>query len=199
MTRRERQAETRKQVIAAARALFLEAGFHGTTLSAVVAAAGFTKGAVYSNFSSKAELAMAVIQEVEQENVGRLIEVIGGIQDAEQRGEAIKAWGESVLDGMDLIRLRAEINFASLDDPVLAEVIRTKSRNLRAMIAALLRETGDEEAFLLPADQLADVLLALSNGVGMQRLIDPAFDLQVFVDPALLLTGDVPARERGPW
>ncbi len=71
-TRRERQAQTRLQVIEAARRIFLSRGYHGTTLSAVVEAAGFTKGAVYSNFASKAELALAVVEEIEREQVDTL-------------------------------------------------------------------------------------------------------------------------------
>lgn len=190
-TRRERQAETRQQVIAAGRKLFLGGGYHRTTLAAVVEAAGFTKGAVYSNFSNKAELAFAVVEEIERENVARLAEAYAGVDGPAARGAVLKAWGETLLDDVDLIRLRAELNFEALDDPKLAGVLRQKSRNTRATVAALLRETADTEALLLEVDALADVLVALANGVGMLRLLDPEFDLQRFVDAEQLLTGAV--------
>jgi AcrR family transcriptional regulator len=52
---RKRQ-RTRAALIEAALAIAAEQGFEAVTLNAVAARAGMTKGAVYSNFSSKAQL-----------------------------------------------------------------------------------------------------------------------------------------------
>jgi AcrR family transcriptional regulator len=61
-TRAERQARTRTELIGAAEHLFSANGFHPTSLDAVADAAGYTKGAVYSNFSSKEDLFFAVYE-----------------------------------------------------------------------------------------------------------------------------------------
>jgi AcrR family transcriptional regulator len=61
-TRAERQARTRTGLIDAAERLFTAQGFHTTSLDAVASEAGFTKGAVYSNFSSKEDLFFAVYE-----------------------------------------------------------------------------------------------------------------------------------------
>ena len=53
MTRAERQQRTREDLVDAAERLFSGQGFHATSLDAVAAEAGYTKGAVYSNFESK--------------------------------------------------------------------------------------------------------------------------------------------------
>jgi AcrR family transcriptional regulator len=188
-TRRERQAETRQQVITAARELFLTRGYHRTTLSAVVEAAGFTKGAVYSNFTSKAELALAVVEEIERENVEQLAEAFQGATDPAERAQLLTTWGETILDDTAALRLRAELNFAALDDPTLGETVRHKSRNVRASVAAMLRGLEHSDGFLLDVPVLADTLTALANGVGMQKLVDPEFDLQAFVNAAGVLTG----------
>ena len=56
LTREDRRAQTRERLLDAAADVFNRLGYHGASLEAVADAAGFTKGAVYSNFASKAEL-----------------------------------------------------------------------------------------------------------------------------------------------
>ena len=64
LTRAERREQTRDDLIAAADRLFVEGGFHATSLDQIAAAAGYTKGAVYSNFASKEDLFLAVYEHV---------------------------------------------------------------------------------------------------------------------------------------
>jgi len=61
-TRADRRSETRAQLIAVAERRFTADGYHATSLDAVADEAGFTKGAVYSNFSSKEDLFFAVYE-----------------------------------------------------------------------------------------------------------------------------------------
>ena len=61
-TRADRRSETRAQLIAVAERRFTADGYHATSLDAVADDAGFTKGAVYSNFSSKEDLFFAVYE-----------------------------------------------------------------------------------------------------------------------------------------
>src|SRR5438105_2842106 len=56
LTRQEQQERTRVALLDASIALFIERGIEATTIEDVVAAAGFTRGAFYSNFESKEEL-----------------------------------------------------------------------------------------------------------------------------------------------
>jgi AcrR family transcriptional regulator len=62
MTREERRERTRENLVEAAGRLFTANGFHATTVDAIAAAAGYTKGAVYSNFASKEDLFFAVYE-----------------------------------------------------------------------------------------------------------------------------------------
>ena len=59
-TQRERSEATTGEVLAAARELFAEEGYAGTSLDAIAAAAGLTKGAVYHHFANKREVFRAV-------------------------------------------------------------------------------------------------------------------------------------------
>src|SRR5919204_3512035 len=56
LTPERRRAMTRQHLLEAAAIVFARKGFHESTLDEVAATAGFSKGAVYSNFKSKDDL-----------------------------------------------------------------------------------------------------------------------------------------------
>ena len=63
ISREHSKARTRAELIAAARRVFLRRGFHAATLDEIAEEAGYTKGAVYSNFSGKDDLFLALLAE----------------------------------------------------------------------------------------------------------------------------------------
>ena len=69
LTRAERQQQTRAELLAAAQRVFLRDGFHGASMSEIAEDAGYTFGAVYSNFQNKDDLFLAVIDAEEQRRV----------------------------------------------------------------------------------------------------------------------------------
>ena len=62
LNRQERKSQTRERLIDAAAQVFARQGFEAASLDEVAAAAGYTKGAVYSNFASKTDLFIALIE-----------------------------------------------------------------------------------------------------------------------------------------
>jgi AcrR family transcriptional regulator len=63
VTRQERAERTRTTILDAAAEVIEERGFAGASLSDILAKAGVTKGALYFHFSSKEELAQALVGE----------------------------------------------------------------------------------------------------------------------------------------
>jgi AcrR family transcriptional regulator len=63
LPRQDRAERTRNAILDAAAAVFDERGFNGASLSDILAKAGVTKGALYFHFSSKEELARAIVEE----------------------------------------------------------------------------------------------------------------------------------------
>ena len=61
LTRAEQQEQTRIHVVEAAAHVFARRGFAASSLEQIAADAGYTKGAVYSNFASKDDLFLAVL------------------------------------------------------------------------------------------------------------------------------------------
>lgn len=72
LSRAETRQRTRADVLAAAERLFVQRGFHSTSLDQVAGEAGYTKGAVYSNFASKEELFLAVYEQRSAQGVAKL-------------------------------------------------------------------------------------------------------------------------------
>lgn len=61
-TTTEKGEETRERILRAARDLFVERGYEGTSMAQILSAAGITKGGFYFHFPSKAALAAAVME-----------------------------------------------------------------------------------------------------------------------------------------
>ena len=76
LTREEKKARTRAQLIDAAAAVFARRGYVAASLDEVAEEAGLTKGAVYSNFDRKEDLFQAVIEERLNEPMKDIAEVI---------------------------------------------------------------------------------------------------------------------------
>jgi AcrR family transcriptional regulator len=75
-TQAERSAATRGALVAAARRLFAERGYAAVGTPEVAAAAGVTRGALYHQFAGKADLFLAVYEQVEQEVTARIGELM---------------------------------------------------------------------------------------------------------------------------
>lgn len=103
LTRLQQQEQTRERIVEAADALFVERGFHASSVGDIAAAAGFTKGAVYSNFAAKEDVFFAVYERRAQRGVAEieralaerpLPEALDGIARAaaRRRGTAEDGW-----------------------------------------------------------------------------------------------------------
>src|SRR4051812_22581139 len=82
LTRAEQQARTRSTLLEAAERVIVERGYQGASVEAITAAAGYTRGAFYSNFASKEELFAELLQERTYE---RYRDMAARAADREQR------------------------------------------------------------------------------------------------------------------
>lgn len=183
-SRAERQAETREKLIAVARDMFVADGYAATSLDKVADAAGFSKGAVYSNFSGKEELCMEVMDLIHAELLRGVVEAFTADADFDGRIDAFSAWARTELGNPQMTALEAEFSAVARQSEYVAEQLRNRHRAIRAEISRLLRnvveEAGYEVAF--DTDKAAVALLSLGIGAGAMRSLDARLDMDVVGD-----------------
>ncbi len=171
LRRDESQERTRRLLLAAARDLFERNGFRGTSLADVAAAAGFSKGAVYSNFASKEHLFLATIEDEYGSQLLALHERLAVVGTVAGRLTVLGDWFAANITGHPL-RARAIAEFALATDanPEVRERLAGLRRRLAAMVERLLDEQQRELGitFQLPPAELAQVVLALVDGLMVQ-------------------------------
>ena len=62
LTREQSKANTRERLLDAARTVFARGGYHGATVEQIASEAGFSTGALYSNFDGKEDLFLALME-----------------------------------------------------------------------------------------------------------------------------------------
>lgn len=168
LTRAERSAQTRAELLAAAQRRFFEAGYHATTLDDVADAAGYTKGAVYSTFGSKAGLFLALFDDIVDQRLAATRAIIDtGDSGSEASLQALAAQPVEERNARFLL-LSIEFWVHAAREPALLDAFSERYRRLRASLAELAPPDGP-----LDPQRWALVTLALSNGFALERLIDP--------------------------
>lgn len=167
------RSEVRRQVLDAALAVFAQQGFDGASMDDVASAAGFTKGALYSNFAGKDELFRALMDQ----QITRRIELIGDLLDpnATDPADIGRALTEAALSDRDWQLLFLEYWARAVRDPAVRTRFLADRRELRQRVTDVAERILDatNRTSNVPADQLTIVLLALSNGLAIEGLIDP--------------------------
>jgi AcrR family transcriptional regulator len=184
MTRAESQAQTRAQLLATARELFFGDGYHPTSLEKVADAAGYSKGAVYSNFRNKDELCAAVLDEIRAE---RLTEVVSLFAQP-NRFEAVRDWAERVIGDPGWTPLEAEFAMHARQNDELRSDIAGRLDGILEMLAGSL-ESADDLDLKMPGREAATVMLALGIGLGLMRSIDADIPVNGLITALRLVAG----------
>lgn len=172
MTRAERKAQTRDDLLAAAEELFLDQGFHRTSLDQVAAAAGYTKGAVYSNFASKEDLFLGIYErrvELSRESAAAVLEAGGedGAVELAQRNLTTPDRGWMAV----FFEFWAHV----LRSPQARDRFLALHRRAQEPLVAHARDrlaAGGE----IDADGWTLATVAMVNGLQLEQLTDPGLD-----------------------
>lgn len=191
LSRTQRQAQTRERLIEVARELFLRDGYAATSLDKVAVEAGFSKGAVYSNFEGKEELCMAVLDGIHAEQTEGVIEAFSGSGNLEDKFEAFSAWAQTGLGNPRWTALEVEFAAVARHSPYVARALAERHRSITAAIAQLIRSVSDMQGVTLKQspEDAAVVLLSTGIGLGALRSLDPNLDVNVFTDAMRALLG----------
>lgn len=173
--RRQPRAQTREELLDAAARVFARRGFHGASVEAVCEEAGFSTGAVYSNFDSKEELFLSLYEERIQRRRRELraaVEGSGG--GAAGLASATANVGEVFRQERDWFLLYFEFSLHAARNPGFArrfEALREEGlTELANGLAQGLKHAGIESS--IDPRELAQAIRALSYGLALDRLVD---------------------------
>jgi AcrR family transcriptional regulator len=168
--------DTREKLFEAAARVFEEQGIGGASIEAIAAAAGFTRGAFYSNFKSKDELIIAMLEDHVEQSIGRIRDLLERHKNLADFIEALKTMGRSQQDPLGrspLLHMEMILFVARAEKrrPELAKRLRARRKLVADIIETTAKNSG-RTTILNPAWAGA-LVLALEDGFRLHRLIDP--------------------------
>jgi AcrR family transcriptional regulator len=176
LTREQSKALTRERLLAAARAVFARRGFHAASVEEIAAEGGYSTGALYSNFSGKEDLFLAVMDREIDEHAREIEEAVRERTSVAERAQGgAERWMAMIEREPDVLLLFMEFwAYAARDEGVRRHVADSFAR-ARATLTRLVADGArDFELELeLPAEQLAIVIDALADGIARQKMADP--------------------------
>ncbi|MCP9620785.1 TetR/AcrR family transcriptional regulator [Nocardia otitidiscaviarum] len=184
LTRSESQARTRADLLATARDLFLTDGYAKTSLERVADEAGYSKGAVYSNFRTKSQLCLEVLELIHETKFGEVSALLAAHEAFDERMAAFQDWAERTLGDIGWTMLEFEFAIVARDDPALQAALVSNLSLIRGTVAAQLQRLAGSLGIALPMppEDAATAVLSLGLGLGIQRAIDPSLSARLITD-----------------
>jgi AcrR family transcriptional regulator len=175
LTREARKRATREQLLDAARVVFARAGYHGASVEEIASQAGYSTGALYSNFEGKEDLFLALLERVLDDQIATLQEVAhrGSIADRARGGAA--SFMAFVEREPQMVMLFMEFWAYAVRDPRVRPKVAARFAEVRRALTQLIVDGARdfELELVLPAAQLAIAIDALADGIARQKLADP--------------------------
>jgi AcrR family transcriptional regulator len=175
MPRAVAESTPRQAVVDAAAKVFLRDGFQRASVRRIASEAGMTTGAVYSSFEGKADLFLAVLEEKLDPRLAEMFEAARKAP-AGRAGSRVGAEFSAYLkQRRRWLILLIEFWAQAAADPKSRRMFERRHQGLRTAVAATLEERATRLGIppALPAEELATVLIALTNGFAVERLADP--------------------------
>lgn len=180
LTRAQTKARTRARLLEAAAQVLARKGFAGASVDEIAESAGYTTGALYSNFGGKDELFLELLAERTGFRQAEAATIVSGSdEDLEQVRAGLDKLLVDVADkDPDLALLQAELWLYAIRRPGLLERLAAQFRASRDSLSEVLserernRQRGEQPADL-PSEEVATVILALFQGLVQLRRTDP--------------------------
>ncbi len=177
LTREQSKANTRERLLAAARTAFAESGFHGASVEEIATRAGFSTGALYSNFDGKEDLFLVLMEREIEEHSREIAEAVAKRPSVSERATGgARRWMTMIEREPELLLLFMEFWAYGVREPAVRPKVAERFAQVRRLLTRLI-EDGAREFELelaLPAEQLAIAVDALADGIARQKLADPS-------------------------
>src|SRR5262245_37129162 len=170
--------DRRERIIEAAYRVLSEQGYRAASIKAIARAAGVAPGLIHYYFASKEELLVEVLRAVSQRYTREIGALMAAVPADQLAGAGMGDVLRRVRQQPNDYRLRYELFALGLRDEALRRGARDLLEGGRSGIARIAASLGDAEV----ARPLASILLACFDGLALQSLVDPEFDLEEALD-----------------
>ena len=202
-SRREPKEQTETRLLEAAGRVFSKRGYRAASLVEIARAAGYTTGAVYSNFSGKQDLFLAVAARQAASRSADVATVRERLDGEAKLEDAFRAWFSAFIEANpDWAVLLYEFWSTAIRDRRLRRRFRDIRGVARESIAEALREAEREGRLRRghTSERLAALLLATISGIAFEHAADPEavpVEAAGFAVAAIVRAAVEPRREAG--
>lgn len=191
MTRAERKAETRRHILAAAQEHFLKEGYVRASLDEIATTAGYSKGAVYSNFASKEDLFIEVFDQHFLESSVVMFEGMRALPTLAEKIAHVEAWMQSEWVNSTWALADLEFHVVASHNPEVAARLETRRQEL---LEALTEELDRQSPALglvlpMPSRQVAEAIIMLTDGAAARATVSGVFPIEATRAGLLALLG----------
>ena len=176
MSRDESKRKTRDELLTAGAGVFGRRGYHGASLAQIAAEAGYTVGAVYSNFGGKEDLLLAIVERESLRVTERILEATASARSASEKlRRGAKEWIAFVDREPELYAVFMEFWAVALRSSQLRDRNVELWGSVRTALGNLIQEYAESvgKRLRLPPDHIGAAVMALGDGLAMQRLEAP--------------------------
>ncbi|MDH6283708.1 AcrR family transcriptional regulator [Prescottella agglutinans] len=163
----------RARILEAAAEEFAERGFAGARLAEIARRAGFTKGAVYSNFESKQDLFAELFAQRSLDLAGRVLAEVAGLDLADAVGKGGAAVASALIADSEWSLLVLEFGVQAVRDPGIKQSYIRERRYLRSKLVELIADRAREWGVDIDVRTTALSLTALISGLVLEHTVDP--------------------------
>lgn len=169
------QGSSREQILAAAARVFAQRGYRDASIAEIANEAGFSKGALYWNFESKAELFFALLDQVEDRLRILLTLIASAPIDRDVTAEFSRRLSTLLEQNRDMVLLFHEYTALAVRDSALAERYAKRSAIFRQEVARAIeaRFKALDVPLSMPAENLATVVMSLVVGLSVEQVTEP--------------------------
>jgi AcrR family transcriptional regulator len=176
LTREQSRANTRERLLAAARTVFAASGFHGASVEEIASLAGFSTGALYSNFDGKEDLFLVLMEREIDEHAREIAEAVRERDSVADRATGgARRWMAMIEREPELLLLFMEFWAYGVRDAAVRPKVAARFAQVRELLTRLIADGAREFDLELeiPAEHLAVAVDALADGIARQKLADP--------------------------
>jgi AcrR family transcriptional regulator len=190
LTPERRRQQTRNHLLAAAAQVFSERGFHGASLDQVAAVAGFSKGAVYSNFESKEDLFLALFKAISEKEIEALHATVQGSEvppEARLSDFIALIREDAARAGETFGLLYQEFWLYAVRNPKAREqLIRLDDENVRAVAKVIESDRKRQNLKEIESlDQIARIIIVLFRGITLLGILQPEVADDMLLETAI--------------